>query len=514
MKRLSSVTRASILLAVFFFVDKIFAFARSVIIARQFDLSPELDAFNIANNLPDLLFAMISGGAIAMAFIPVLSETLTRDGKPEAWKLFSRVANFAFLVTSLFALVIALFSEQITRSQIGIAPGFDETQQVLVARLMRLNLIGTVIFSISGLVMAGLQANKHFFLPALAPSMYNIGMIIGALIFAPSQGYVIGGVRLPAFGYGVEGLVYGVILGAAMHLLIQIPGLVRHQFKWTSSIDIRNESLLRALRLISPRLLTMFGIQAIFIMRDNFASRMEQVGVVSSLTYGWMIMQVPETIFGTAIATALLPSLAEYAAQNDWQRFSDSLSRALQIMSALSLPLIAVLGLFIEPLVKLIFDFDAAGTNQLAWTTRIYLFTLIGYTTQETLARGFYARLKAWEPVKGILLRIAIYIGLVWAGFSLRPDLGAPVIAAGELAVIGEALFLYWRLQKSGDVKLRMNDAIWRGLLAFGAALLTGLAIQAWFGADDLVGALIGMSLAGIAALLIVWKPLRQLIDL
>ncbi|HWS23883.1 MAG TPA: murein biosynthesis integral membrane protein MurJ [Anaerolineales bacterium] len=514
MKRLSSVTRATILLAVFFLVDKVFAFVRSVIIARQFDLSTDLDAFNIANNLPDLLFAMISGGAIAMAFIPVLSETLTRDGKPEAWKLFSRVANFAFLATSLFALVIALFSEEITRSQIGIAPGFDETQQALVARLMRLNLIGTVLFSISGLVMAGLQANKHFFLPALAPSMYNIGMIIGALIFAPDQGYVIGGFRLPAFGFGVEGLVYGVILGAAMHLLIQVPGLARHQFTWTASIDIRDESLLRALRLISPRLLTMLGIQSIFIMRDNFASRMEQVGVVSSLTYGWMIMQVPETIIGTAIATALLPSLAEYAAQKDWQRFSASLSRALQIMTALSLPLIAVLGLFIEPLVKIVFDFDAAGTNQLTWTTRIYMFTLIGYTTQETLVRGFYARLKAWEPVKGILLRIVIYIGLVWLGFSIRPDLGAPVIAAGELAVIAEALFLYWRLQKSGEVQLRMDSAIWRGLLAFAASFLTGIAVQAKLGADNLVGALIGMSVAGFVALVLVWKPLRQLLEL
>lgn len=514
MGRLSSVTRASLLIAFFFLVDKVFAFARSVIIARQFNLSRDLDAFNIANNLPDLLFAMISGGAIAMAFIPVLSETLAKDGKRESWKLFSRVANFAFLATSLLALVIAVFSEQITRSQIGIAPGFDATQQALVARLMRLNLIGTVIFSISGLVMAGLQANKHFFLPALAPSMYNIGMIIGALVFAPSESYQIAGISLPAFGYGVDGLVYGVILGALMHLLIQVPGLARHQFLWTPSIDIRDEGLLRALRLISPRLLTMLGIQAIFIMRDNFASRLGQVGVVSSLTYGWMIMQVPETIIGTAIATAMLPSLSEYAAKEQWERFSSSLSRALQIMTALALPVVAVIGLFIEPLVRFVFNFDPVGTNQLTWTTRIYLFTLVGYTTQETLVRGFYARLQTWEPVKGIILRIAIYILIIWIGLTTFRDFGAPAIAAGELAVIGEALYLYWRTQKDGKVTLKIEDALWRGLAAFVVALISGFAVRAWLGTDELTGALVGISVAGIAALSIAWKPIRQLVNL
>ena len=114
---------------------------------------------------------------------------------------------------------------------------------------MRLDLIGTVIFSISGLVMAGLQTNQQFILPALAPIMYNVGQIFGAIFLVPSI-------------FGIYGLVYGVILGAAMHLLIQIPGLFMYKFKWTPTLDLHNTGLIEALNLLGPRLLTMLGITA------------------------------------------------------------------------------------------------------------------------------------------------------------------------------------------------------------------------------------------------------------
>jgi len=118
---------------------------------------------------------LISGGALAIAFIPVLSEVLTTSGQRPAWVLFSRIANLAFLVTVVLAIIVALFAGIMVRSEIGIAPGFTVVQQHLVTRLMRMNLIATLIFSISGLVMAGLQANQHFLLPAMAPCFTTSG---------------------------------------------------------------------------------------------------------------------------------------------------------------------------------------------------------------------------------------------------------------------------------------------------------------------------------------------------
>ena len=342
---MSKLTRNSLIVAAFFLLDKVLAFVRTGIISRIYsDEVHLLDTFNAANNLPDLLFALISGGALGMAFIPLLTEYLTTKDRAAAWDLFSRVANVGFLVTGSVAVVIAIFAQQIVDAEIGIAPGFGAEQRELLAELMRLNLIGTIIFSISGLVMASLHANQHFALPALAPSMYNVGQILGAIFFVPR--------------FGIQGLVYGVILGAAFHLLIQIPGLFMYGFRWTPKLDLRHTGLIEALKLMAPRLMTMAGIQIIFIARDNLASRLDQVGAVTSLTYGWMIMQVPETILGTAIATAMLPALAELASKRDWSGFSASIERALRVLIALTLPIATVMAAGIHPLVRGVFGFD------------------------------------------------------------------------------------------------------------------------------------------------------------
>ncbi|HQX17277.1 MAG TPA: lipid II flippase MurJ, partial [Anaerolineales bacterium] len=156
-KKISFLARASILIASFFLIDKILAFARVGIISRIYtDDVGLLDVFNSANNVPDVLFALISGGALAMAFIPLMSDYLTTQGREAAWDLFSRVANLAFLVTSSIAVLVFIFAQQIVDHVI--VPGFTAEQRLLVAELMRLNLVSTIIFSISGLVMASLQA--------------------------------------------------------------------------------------------------------------------------------------------------------------------------------------------------------------------------------------------------------------------------------------------------------------------------------------------------------------------
>ena len=395
MNKLSFLARTSLLIAFFFFIDKVLAFVRIGIISRQYAGSVELlDTFNAANNLPDVLFALISGGALAMAFIPLMSEYLTTKGRAAAWDLFSRVANLAFLVTGSIAFLVAIFAEPIVNAELGIAPGFGADQRQLLADLMRLNLIGTIIFSISGLVMASLQANQHFLLPALAPTMYNVGQIFGAIFLVPR--------------YGIHGLVYGVILGAALHLLVQIPALFRYEFKWTPALDLRHSGLIEALKLLAPRLLTMFGIQLIVLARDNIASRLDQVGAVTSLTYGWMIMQVPETLLGTAIATAMLPTLAEFAARADWSEFHLAVEKALRVLIALTVPIAAVMAAGINPLVRAAFGFDAETSTLVTWTTRAYLLTLTGYSIQEIAARSFYARKEPMFPLYAVILQAGI----------------------------------------------------------------------------------------------------------
>lgn len=499
--RLTPLARNSLIVAFFFFINKLFAFAHTIIISRIYaDEVHLLDTFNAANNLPDLLFALISGGALAMAFIPLLTEYLTTKDRAAAWDLFSRVANFGFVLTGLIAVVIAIFAEQIVSAEIGIAPGFDEGQRQLLAGLMRLNLIGTVIFSISGLVMASLQANQHFVLPAIAPSVYNIGQIFGALFLVPI--------------FGIEGLVYGVIIGAAMHLLVQVPALIKFGFRWTPSLDIRDTGLLEALKLMAPRLFTMIGIQFIFIARDNLASRLDQVGAVTSLTFGWMIMQVPETILGTAIATAMLPTISEYASRREWTEFRATIERALRFLIAVSIPVAAVMAAGINPLVRAVFGFDEATSTLLTWTTRAYLLTLTGYVIHEVAVRSFYARKEPMVPLYAVLLRLALFIGIGIAGVTLFRDIGAPVIAFAEIALLIEAIVLFTLLSRRMHEPLGMWGAVGKGLVAALIGGVTAYSLAVIVPGSAVWTALLGMTVGGLICLPIIWSEIKLLLKL
>jgi len=499
MTKLSFLARTSLLIAFFFLMDKILAFVRVGIISRLYtDEVGLLDVFNSANNVPDVLFALISGGALAMAFIPLLSEYLTTRGRAAAWDLFSRVANLAFLVTGLFAILVAIFAQQLVDNVI--VPGFTAEQRVLVAELMRLNLISTIIFSISGLVMASLQANQHFLLPALAPILYNLGQIFGALIFVPL--------------FGIHGLVYGVILGAALHLAIQLPALSRYGFKWTAALDLRNTGLIEALKLLGPRLVTMGGIQLIVIARDYFASLLGQAGAVTSLAFGWMIMQVPETLLGTAIATAMLPTLAEFAAREDWSGFRLAIEKALRVLIALTIPVAAVMAAGIHPLVRAVFGFDEATSTLITWTTRAYLLTLTGYAIQEIAARSFYARKEPYFPLYAVILRLALFIGIGILGITFFRHVGAPIIAFAEIALLIESIVLFGWLSKRMHEPLRAWSAVLKGVAAALLGGVTAYGLAVIVPGSAVLTALLGMVVGGLVALPIIWSEIKLLLKL
>jgi putative peptidoglycan lipid II flippase len=510
---MSKLTRVSLLLAFFFGLDKVVAFARLMIVARQFNLSQEYDAFNVANNVPDLLFMLISGGALAMAFIPVLTETLTREGRDQAWKLFSQVANLAFLITAGLALVVGLLAEPLVRSQFGVAPGFGPEQQRLVIDLMRLNLAATIIFSISGLVMAGLQANQHFLLPAMAPLLYNVGQIFGAVILAPEAGYRFGPVELPAFGLGIHGLVYGVIVGALLHLGIQIPGLVRYRFHWSPVVRFGDAHLQRVLRLMGPRVITMLFIQMIFLVRDNLASRLD-TGAVTSLTLGWTIMQVPETLIGTAIGIAILPTLSEMIAKEDREAYQATLQRATQVILAVTVPIAVLLMVGLRPLLAVAFDFGPEGTDLLMNVTRGFLVGLTGQCLLEVAVRSFYARQDAITPLITAGINFVVFVVL---GVTLFQSMGAAGISlADSLAFTSQAVLLLALLNRRLATRLAPAIALPRALLAafIGGGIVLLVTALPTAARQPLIFGLLALAAGGLAALFPIWKEIRLLLRL
>jgi len=506
--RLSFLTRTSLLLSFFFAADKVLAFGKSLILNRVVGLEG-MGIFGAANNIPDYLSALLSGGALGMAFIPVLREYIDLRGREETWDLFSRIVNLAFVITGAASVIIILLTTPFVRYVI--APGFTPSQQALTAALMRLDLLAIVIFSISGLVMASLQANQHFLLPALAPILYNCGQIFGALVLAPSEGLHIGPFQLPAFGLGLYGIVYGVIIGAALHLLIQVPGLIRYRFRWTPVLEVRSAGVQRVLILLGPRVLTMACIQAYFVARDNLASHFGTVGV-GALNLGWTVEQVPETIIGTAMAVAILPSLADFITRGQLADFTRTVNRALKIMLALTVPAAVLLGTSVRPLAEAFFKYDAMRLDLLTACTWAFLIGLLGDTWLEVAVRGFYANQNTRTPLAAALGQVIAFI-LLSVALSSAIGLAAIPLSA-SLTFTAQALVLLTLLNRRFPGILGIGGTAWRALgagLAAGVVMVLAL-LHLPFSA--VVNCLFGMLMGGAVALTLIWREVRLLLNL
>lgn len=497
---MSRLAKSSLIVAFFFGIDKVVGFVRALIVNNTFD-ADTLDMFHAANNFPDLLSVLISGGALGVALIPVLSEQLEKEGRFAAWDIFTRILNLAFIVTGVFALVLFFIAPWLIGTVV--APGFDAAKQITTVQVMRLDLIPIMIFSISGLVMAGLQANQHFLLPALAPGLFNIGQIFGAVFLSGSM--------------GIYGLVWGVIIGAVLHLGIQIPGLIKYEYRWAPKIEIRNPKVVQVLKLLGPRIVTMGFIQMFFLVRDNLASGMD-AGSVTALNNGWFLMQVPETLLGTAIAIAILPTLSEIFTGGNKDQFRDTLNGAVRAMMAFTIPAAVLMGVGIRPLVYAAYNFEPYVMELIVAATRAYLLGLVGHALLEIGSRSFYAQQNAIVPLIAAFFNAASYLGIaVW--FSRM--WGVPGIAlANSLIFTTEAFILLYIHNRKYPGVLKISRTLLRTLAgsALAGVALYGLmqfATIERFGEIKAAIFAVGGMVVGLGIVLpFIWQELKLMLKL
>lgn len=499
-------------------VEKGLGFIHNVLIARQFKLSPEFDAFNVANNLPQTIFGVISGGALGMVLIPALTATLQEEDRAALWRMFSRVFNLLFLVTAAASLLVAIFAGPLVRSQIGLAPGFSPSQQALVVNLMRLNLVATLFFSLAGLAIAGQQANQRFFLPALAPAMYDIGILFGVIVLCPITPYRLGPITIPTLGLGIYGLVYSTILGGFLYLVVQLPGLLALKFRWTPELGLRDPRLRRLALLFIPRTLTVLCIYLVSIIQDNLASRLI-TGSVTAMVYAWLIFSTPETLIGTALGHVLLPTLSEQIARREAGAFTATLNRAVGILLALTLPLSVIISIVMPPVVAIL-GFGE-GTDLVVWTARAYLLGLAAHTLLEIAVRSYYAQQRVLIPLAAAGFMLVIFTLLA---IPLSRWLGAPGFGlANAIAYSAETLLLLYLLHRAFGRFLHPVPALLRALAAAAAGGAVSFALLHFLGgvsffASSLIGGILLAILAGIggvaAAAPIVLPELKQFLHL
>lgn len=461
---------------------------RNAVMAATFGIGAELDAYYAAFKLPDFLFTIVAGGALATAFIPVFADFAGSGDRRGAWRLTSAVLNWVVLLVIPLAALAALLAPVLVRTII--APGFTPAEQAETAGVMRIVLLSTIVFGMSAVLGSALNGLKHFLLPALAPVVYPLGIAAGALLLAPTM--------------GVRGLAVGAVIGAVLHLLIKVPALVKYGFRWSPLLRLGDGSVRRVALLMGPRVLDLAVFHLTLLATTNLASRLGP-GSVSALEWGWDAMQLPETIIGTAFGLVAFPTLAELAAQGNRDGLRRTLGESLRTVLALAVPAAAGLILLGRPLLALLYQrgsFDADATAAVYSALRMYALGLAAHCCLELAARAFFALKDTLTP----LLLAAASAGLnIVLGLLLMRPLGHDGLAlANSVAVTLEvlALLLILRPRLAGVEGREMAGQLGRVVAAtvvMSAAILAALALSERLG----LGNLLTLALAGGVGVLV-----------
>jgi putative peptidoglycan lipid II flippase len=476
-----------------FIFSQLAGLARSILVGHVFGTSAELDAFFAANRVSETLFTLIAGGALGSAFIPAFTGFLAKDERSSAWRLASGVANLIVLSLSLLAVLAAIFAPQIVRY--ALAPGFaqDPALEMLTVDLLRIQLVSAVLFGLGGLIVGILNAHQVFLVPALTPAMYQLGMIFGALVLAP--------------GMGIYGLAWGVVIGASLYLVLQIPALLKQKGSYSFSLGLDNPSVRQVLLLMGPRLLGAAVVQLNFWVNTALASQMEK-GSLSGLQYGFSLMMMAQAAIAQSIAIAAMPTFSAQYALGKFDEMRASLAATLRGVIFLSVPAIVGLILLRVPLVSALYErgqFGAYAVQLTAWALLWYATGLVGHAILEILARAFYALHDTKTPVLvgAGAMALNVVFSFLFADWFRRMGwmpLGGLALA-NSLATALEAALLFALMQRrlNGIHGLQVAKGFAQAALA---TLAMAFALLAWMqaasGQNTWVVSLGGVAIGGI----------------
>ncbi len=459
MVRTRHLLRSSVVVIFLFALGKLTGLIRARLVAQAFGTSPAFDAFTAANQLPEVFFVVIAGGSLAAAFIPVYSQYLTQKSDRESARLANTILTLVILVLGTVSLVGAILAPWLTR--VVLVPDFPPEQQLLTAQIMRVILIQTTIFGVSGVFSSILNAHQHFALPALAPVALDVGYILGLYFLVPSMGII--------------GLAWGTVIGAVLHILIQVPALIKYHIGYRPQLDLKMAGVREMIRLMGPRIVTLGTVQFADLVTIRLASGLPS-GSTSAYFYAYALMQLPQTLFGTAIALVVFPTLAELYNAGDIRGLRKTASNTIAIIWTLTIPSAVVTALLGRDIISVLFQggaFDAAATQLVYTILVVFSVRIVSESTLEIVARLFYAQHNTRTPMLAYLgwLAVTAVLAVVLvnrmgiAGLALATTIGFTLLAA--------VLFELNRRALGGMGGRRLWQTFWRVALASAALAIT-----------------------------------------
>jgi putative peptidoglycan lipid II flippase len=428
MRRAISIGRAASAVSVATGISRILGLAREITIASLFTRFAS-DAFFTAFRIPNLLRDLLAEGALSSAFIPTFSEVLERRGAAAAYRLASSVVNAVVVVTGIFALSIVIFARPFARS---LASGFTEEKLALTADLAQVMSPFLLTVAVAAVLMGVGNAHGRFFIPALAPALFNVGVLAGGWLAAP---------WLEAHGWpGVTGLALGAVLGGVMQLSLQIPGVIRDGFAYRLVLALGDPAFREIASRMAP---AAFAVAATYVnvVVDNQIASYYGEGPVSFLYFAFRLWMLPIGLFGIAISTANLAGVARELARRDEERARTLLATSVRLTLLLTVPAAVALAGLGRPIVEVVYEhrlFTTDHTEATAWVLTMYAVGLPGYALVKVFVPTFYALKDPWTPVRIAALVVAVKIALNfvlivplgYAGLPLATGIAACLNAA------------------------------------------------------------------------------------
>jgi putative peptidoglycan lipid II flippase len=461
------IVRAAAIVVGGFLASGVLGLVRTAAFSVTFGASDALGAFYAAQRIPEALFVVVAGGALGSSFIPVFARFKANDDEQGAWRLASAVMSCVFVLATLLAVVMVLLAPLLVPALLE--PEATPVQQALTTSLTQTMLVTVAIFSVSGLLMGILNARQVFTLPALALSMNNLGQIFGALVLT----------RLMPEGAEIYGLAWGAVIGALLHLLIQIPGLPKIGARLRFLPDPRVEGVREVLVLMGPRVLGLAVVQINFIVNVNLTSGMAE-GSRAALVTAWQLLFFVLGVIAQSVGTAVFPSLSALAAAQDMTGFKDRLAGAMRGVLFLAFPATMGLVLLGGGGIRLLFQYGAwtaEHTAATAWALSFFALGIVGHGLLELLSRAFYALSDTRTPVMiGVASVVAniilslVFIRVVGSPDSLSHGPFAGLALANSLTTVLEGLILWGLLRRRiGSINDRTTlEGASRAILAAG----------------------------------------------
>jgi len=511
-------TRAAGVISLATFVSRLLGLVREQVFAAQFGAGFAVDAFQVAFRVPNLLRDLFAEGAMSAAFVPTLARAQERGGPQAAVRLANLVLNFLVVAISALCIIGIIGSDWIVRA---LAPGFASVpgKIELTAMMTRIMTPFLLLVSLAAACMGFLNTRRVFFIPALAPTMLNLGLILAGYLIAP---------LMPRFGLEpIVGMAFGALLGGLGQMLIQVPWMKAQGFRWEPIVSFKDPDVLRMVTLMAPAALGIAAAQVNIFVSTFLASQLQQ-GSVSWLNYAYRLMQLPIGLFGVAIATVTLAEVAKHAAQKNMVGLKETLSFSLGLVLFLTLPATVALVALAKPIVALLYQhgrFTPTDTMETSHALWAYAVGLAAFSAVRVMVPAFYSLGMARIPVTISMITIGLTLILYFA--LMGPLHHAGLALATSLGSVINFTMLFTMLRRKigglGGRALARSAAkiVLAAALAGGAAWGVATAAEHAFGLQRMTGRLIvvaaGLGVMGLvyggAALFLRVREMKAMVD-